>query len=65
MSVPEAKLLFEIHVVKEFVDVFPDELFGSPPICQTKFAIKLQSNTTLISKASYDMTPKELEELKV
>lgn len=65
MGVPKAKLLFEIHVVNEFADVFPNELPRSPPICQTEFAIKLQSNTTPIFKAPYDMTSKELEDLKV
>jgi hypothetical protein len=51
----------EIHVVREFPDVFPDDLLGMPP----ERAIELQLGTAPIAKSSYRMTPVELVELKI
>jgi hypothetical protein len=53
--------LEDIHVVREFLDVFPDDLPGMPP----ERAIELQSGTTLIVKAPYKMSPVEFKELRV
>ncbi|TYK23812.1 ty3-gypsy retrotransposon protein [Cucumis melo var. makuwa] len=61
---PEVSLSFE-PVVREYPDVFPDELLGPPPPREIKFAIELESDTTPISRAPYRMTPVELKELKV
>lgn len=54
----------EIHVIAEFVDVFPDEITGFPPSCDVEFGIELMPCTSLISQAPYKMTPAELRELK-
>jgi hypothetical protein len=56
--------LKKITVVCEYADVFPDELPGMPPDQDIEFAIKLQLETTLISKRPYRMPPAELAELK-
>ena len=56
--------LDEISVVKEFPDVFPDDLPGLPLDREGEFAIDLVPSTTPISKPPYKMTPLELEELK-
>jgi hypothetical protein len=56
--------LEKIPVVREFADVFPDELPGMPPDRDVKFVIKLQPGTAPISKRPYRMPPKELAELK-
>jgi hypothetical protein len=56
--------LQEIPVVREFADVFPDELPGMPPDKDVEFVIELQPGTTPISKRPYHMPPKELAELK-
>jgi hypothetical protein len=48
----------DIHVVREFSDVFPNDLSRMP----TKRAIELQPGTTPIAKAPYKMTPVELKE---
>jgi hypothetical protein len=50
-----------IHVVREFSDVFPDDLPGMPP----KRAIELQPGTAPIAKAPYKMSPVEMKELKI
>jgi hypothetical protein len=59
------KRLEDIHVVREFSDVFPDDLSGMPPERAIEFKIELQSGTTPISKAPYKMSREELEELKI
>ncbi|XP_074377702.1 uncharacterized protein LOC141719224 [Apium graveolens] len=44
-----------IPVVKEFKDVFPDDLPGLPPDREIEFTIDLAPGTTPISKVSYRM----------
>uniref|UniRef100_A0A2N9HQ68 Retrotransposon gag domain-containing protein n=1 Tax=Fagus sylvatica TaxID=28930 RepID=A0A2N9HQ68_FAGSY len=56
--------LDKIWVVKEFPDVFPEDLPGLPPDREIEFSIDLLSGTTPISNAPYRMAPVELEELK-
>ncbi|KAJ9536382.1 hypothetical protein OSB04_un000442 [Centaurea solstitialis] len=51
-------------VVREFLDVFPDELPGVPPIREVEFTIDLIPGSKPISKAPYRMAPVELLELK-
>ena len=51
----------DVPVVKEFLDVFPDDLLGSPPNREIEFIIDLLLGTTSISQASYKMAPSELK----
>ncbi|KAA0036524.1 ty3-gypsy retrotransposon protein [Cucumis melo var. makuwa] len=51
-------------VVREYPDVFPDELPGLPFLREIEFAIELEPDTAPISKAPYRMAPVELKELK-
>nr|GFA62824.1 putative reverse transcriptase domain-containing protein [Tanacetum cinerariifolium] len=51
-------------VVRNFPDVFPDELPGFPPEREVKFTIELIPGAQPISKAPYKMAPVELKELK-
>jgi hypothetical protein len=57
--------LEDIHVVREFPDVFPDDLPGMPPERAIEFKIELQPGTAPISKAPYKMSREELAELKI
>ena len=57
--------LEDIHVVREFSDVFPDDLPGMPPERAIEFKIELQPGTAPISKAPYKMSREELAELKI
>ncbi|XP_042396513.1 uncharacterized protein LOC121986624 [Zingiber officinale] len=57
--------LSDVPIVREFSDVFPDELPGLPPKRQVEFTIELVPGTAPVSKTPYRMAPKELEELKV
>ncbi|XP_074351813.1 uncharacterized protein LOC141690960 [Apium graveolens] len=51
-------------VVREYEDVFPDELPGLPPHREVEFTIELVPGVEPISKAPYRMAPLELQELK-
>jgi hypothetical protein len=57
--------LEDIHVVREFSNVFSDDLLGMPPERAIEFKIELQPGTTPISRAPYKMSWEELEELKI
>jgi hypothetical protein len=52
-------------MVREFPDIFPDDLSGMPPERDIEFKIELQPSTAPISKSSYRMTRDELVELKI
>ncbi|KAL0552128.1 hypothetical protein IC582_011225 [Cucumis melo] len=52
-------------VVRDYPDVFPEELPGLPPYKEVEFAIELEPGTVPISRAPYRMAPAELKELKV
>jgi hypothetical protein len=51
-----AKSLDEIHVVHEYLDVFPDNPPGMPPDRAIEFKIKLQLGIAPVYKRSYPMT---------
>ena len=54
----------DIPVVRDFADVFPEELPGLPPHRVLEFEVTLTPGTGPISKAPYRMAEKELVELK-
>ena len=56
--------LEKIHVVKEFPDVFPEELPRITPEREVDLSIEVVHGTTQISRAPYHMAPTELKELK-
>ena len=65
VSLVEASQSVEaIPVVREFADVFPEDLPGLAPHREVDFTIELLPGTMPISKAPYRMTPAELKELK-
>jgi hypothetical protein len=56
--------LEQIPVIKEYTDIFPEELSGLPPNRDIEFAIDLAPGTALIVKRPYRMAATELAELK-
>ena len=60
----EGTLVDEIPVVREFPDVFPDDIVGLPPDREGEFTIDLIPRTEPISIPPYRMAPVELRELK-
>ncbi|XP_059658586.1 WAT1-related protein At4g08290-like [Cornus florida] len=57
--------LKNVPVVREFTDVFPEELSGLPVDREVDFTIELVPGTTPISIVPYQMAPTELKELKI
>nr|GEV22313.1 putative reverse transcriptase domain-containing protein [Tanacetum cinerariifolium] len=57
------KNLEDIVVVRDFPDVFPDDLFGLPPVRAIEFRIELILGETSVEKSPYRLAPSELEEL--
>ena len=57
--------LENILVVKDFPDVFPEELPGIPPVREVELSIEILPGTAPTSRAPYRMAPTELKELKI
>ncbi|XP_071939141.1 uncharacterized protein [Coffea arabica] len=57
--------LEDVPVVREFPDVFPEELKTLPPEREVEFKIELVPGMAPISKTPYRMAPAELKELKI
>ena len=60
----EGTQLEDIPIVKEFPDVFPDDISGLPSDREIEFVIELIPETKPISIPPYRMAPAELKELK-
>ncbi|KAA3473616.1 DNA/RNA polymerases superfamily protein [Gossypium australe] len=58
------KKVESVPVVREFPDVFLEELSGLPPVREVKFGIDLVPGTAPILIAPYRMAPTKLKELK-
>src|SRR5262249_7014380 len=59
-----SRTVADIEVIREFFDVFSDDLPGLPPAREVDFGIELVPGTSPISKAPYRMALAELAELK-
>ena len=56
--------LENILMIREFPDVFPEELPGVPPEREVDLSIEVVQGMTPISRTPYRMAPTELKELK-
>ncbi|GJX87338.1 reverse transcriptase domain-containing protein [Tanacetum coccineum] len=59
----DEKRLEDIPVVREFLEVFPEDLPGLPPVCQVEFQIDLIPGATPVARAPYRLAPSEMQEL--
>nr|GEY97675.1 putative reverse transcriptase domain-containing protein [Tanacetum cinerariifolium] len=59
----DEKQLENIPVVREFPDVFPEELPGLPPVRLVEFQIDLILGAAPEARAPYRLTPSEMQEL--
>ncbi|XP_071912388.1 uncharacterized protein [Coffea arabica] len=57
--------LDDVPIVRDFPDVFPEELTSLPPEREIEFKIDLVPGVVPISKTPYRMAPAELKELKI
>ncbi|GKC24646.1 hypothetical protein Tco_1026796 [Tanacetum coccineum] len=55
--------LSDIPIVRDFEDVFPDDLLGLPPQRQVEFRIDLIPRATPVAKSPYRLAPSEMQEL--
>ena len=63
-QIPAKKRVEAPRVVRDYMDVFPNELLGLPPSREVEFTIDLLPGTAPISVAPYRMALMELKELK-
>ncbi|GKE12511.1 putative reverse transcriptase domain-containing protein [Tanacetum coccineum] len=61
IPLPDGKIV----VVRDFPEVFPDDLSGLPPIREIKFRIELTPGATPVAKSPYRLAHSELEELEL
>ncbi|GKD25380.1 putative reverse transcriptase domain-containing protein [Tanacetum coccineum] len=54
-----------VHVVRDFPEVFPEELPGLPPPRQVEFRIDLVPGAAPVARAPYRLAPSEMKELSV
>ncbi|KAI3670108.1 hypothetical protein L6452_41749 [Arctium lappa] len=59
----EKSKLEDVKIVREFPDVFPDDLPGLPPDRQVEFRIDLVPGAAPIAKAPYRLAPSEMQEM--
>ncbi|GJY93039.1 putative reverse transcriptase domain-containing protein [Tanacetum coccineum] len=59
----DEKRLEDIPVVREFPEVFPEDLPGLPPVRQVEFQINLILGAAPVARAPYRLAPSEMQEL--
>ncbi|GJZ07173.1 putative reverse transcriptase domain-containing protein [Tanacetum coccineum] len=59
----DEKRLEDIPVVREFLEVFLEDLPGLPLVCQVEFQINLMLGTEPVARAPYRLAPLEMQEL--
>nr|GFA35234.1 reverse transcriptase domain-containing protein [Tanacetum cinerariifolium] len=59
----EEKRLEDVSIVREFPEVFPEDLPGLPPARQVEFQIDLVPDAASVARALYRLAPAEMQEL--
>ncbi|GKD40108.1 hypothetical protein Tco_1260315, partial [Tanacetum coccineum] len=59
----EEKRLKDVPVVRDFPEVFLEDLSGIPPTRQVEFQIELIPGATPVAHAPYRLAPSEMKEL--
>nr|GEY00008.1 putative reverse transcriptase domain-containing protein [Tanacetum cinerariifolium] len=59
----EEKRLEDVPMVRDFPEVFPEDLSGIPPARPVEFQINLVPGVVLVARAPYRLTPSEMKEL--
>ncbi|GKB56759.1 putative reverse transcriptase domain-containing protein [Tanacetum coccineum] len=57
------KRLEDVPIVRDFPEVFPEELLGLPPTRQVEFQIDLMPSAASVPRAPYQLSPSEMKEL--
>ncbi|GJR52724.1 putative reverse transcriptase domain-containing protein [Tanacetum coccineum] len=59
----EEKPLEEVPIVRDFLEVFPEDLSGLPPTRQVEFQIDLVPGAAPVARSPYRLAPSEMQEL--
>ncbi|GJY00360.1 putative reverse transcriptase domain-containing protein [Tanacetum coccineum] len=59
----EEKRLEDVPIIREFPEVFPDDLPGLPPARQVEFQIDLVPGAAPVARTPYRLAPAEMQEL--
>ncbi|GJR52941.1 hypothetical protein Tco_1403462 [Tanacetum coccineum] len=59
----EKKRLEDVPIVRDFPEVFPEDLPGLPPTRQVEFQIDLIPGAAPVARAPYRLAPSEMKEL--
>ncbi|GKD57834.1 putative reverse transcriptase domain-containing protein [Tanacetum coccineum] len=59
----EGKRLEDVPIVRDFPEVFPEDLPGIPPARQVEFQIDLVPGAAPVARAPYRLAPSEMKEL--
>nr|GEY85422.1 putative reverse transcriptase domain-containing protein [Tanacetum cinerariifolium] len=59
----EEKRLEDVPIIREFLEVFPEDLPGLPPARQAEFQIDLVHGAAPVARAPYRLAPDEMQEL--
>ncbi|GKA18466.1 putative reverse transcriptase domain-containing protein [Tanacetum coccineum] len=59
----EEKRLKDVTTVRDFLEVFPEDLHGLPPTRQVEFQIDLVPSAAPVAQAPYRLAPSELQDL--
>ncbi|GKA40622.1 putative reverse transcriptase domain-containing protein [Tanacetum coccineum] len=59
----EGKLLEDVPIVRDFPEVFPEDLSGIPPARQVEFQIDLVPGAAPVARAPYRLAPSKMKEL--
>ncbi|KAD4180404.1 hypothetical protein E3N88_28995 [Mikania micrantha] len=59
----KATKIQDVPIVRDYADVFPNDLPGLPPERSVQFRIDLIPGATLVAKSPYRLAPSEMQEL--
>ncbi|GJY92047.1 hypothetical protein Tco_0507829 [Tanacetum coccineum] len=59
----DEKRLEDIPVVREFPEIFPEDLHGLPPVRQVEFQIDLILGAAPVARSPYRLAPSEMQKL--
>ncbi|GJQ90888.1 putative reverse transcriptase domain-containing protein [Tanacetum coccineum] len=62
-TIQEKKRLEDVPIVRDFPEVFPEDLPGLPPTRQVEFQIDLVPGAAPVARAPYRLAPSEMKEL--
>ncbi|GKD57382.1 putative reverse transcriptase domain-containing protein [Tanacetum coccineum] len=59
----EGNRLRDVPIVRDFLEVFPEDLLGIPPVRQVEFQIDLVLGAAPVARTPYRLAPSEMKEL--